>query len=794
MIRNYLLIAWRNMLAKKSFTVINVFGLSVALTCCLFMVLYLQDELSFDRFNPKGERIVRVIMEYAVNGVHGRKGNFTSAKVFPAFKENFPEVEDGVRLSPTQRLVKLDNQIYSEDNFLFADSTFFNLFGFKLLQGHPDEVLKAPNSLVLTRAMAKKYFQENDPVGKTLLIGSGQAPFTVTGVCENLPENSQITFDFLASISSFGGLPVTTYFNANYTTYLLLRNKESIASLQKKLPEFMRKELSEMEGVHIDYELEPFRSIHLHSPYAALTPNNNIKYIYIIGSMALLMLIIACFTYINLGTARSIERAREVGVRKVTGAQRGQLFWQFISESGLITFVAIFISFGLGALFLPYFNQLAGKQLTLDAFGQPQIIITAVNLLIVIALFAGSYPALVISNYQPIKVLKGAFKNSKDGRLLRQSLIVFQFMISVGLIIATIVVKRQLDYLQSKSLGYSRDYTLILNADGKMLEKMELIKSELSTVPEVLSVSNSHETPVAIRGGYSMSGTDLSKEIPVTANPIDEHYLPTLDIQLVAGENIDRQDVVEASKQNYEENYYHFLLNVSAANALGWTPDEAIGKKMYLDESRPGVVKGVVQDFHFASLHSPIGPLVLFPGSYNFTLMVKTSGKNHEAMLTSLESKWKSLIPHRPFEFTYLDEDYRALYKTEQRTSALFNVFAFIALALACLGLFGLSAYTARQRIKEISIRKVLGASIKNISWSLSNGFIKMILLAFVMASPLAWWGMQKWLQNFAYRIDLNVWVFVGAGGLALLISILTISTQTLKAAYANPVKNLRSE
>lgn len=551
MFKNYLLIAWRNLWAKKSFALINVLGLSIGVTCCLFMVVYLRDELSYDRFNPKGYRIARVIMEYGINGVRGGKGNYTSAKVLPALKANFPEVEEGVRMSPAQRLVKHDNQIFNEKNFLFVDSTFFNLFEFRLLYGSYDEVLEAPKSLVLTQAMAEKYFKKENPIGETLLIGSRQEPFTVTGVCANIPHNSQIYFDFLASISSLGRLPDDTYFNANYTTYLLLKSKEAITSLQNKLPAFMEKELADMDGIQIGYELEPFQNIHLYSPYSALTPNNNMVYIYIIGCMALFVLIIACFTYINLGTARSLERAKEVGIRKVTGAQRGQLFWQFVSESGLITLLAILVSFSICVLTLPQFNQLSGKQLNFSAFMHPQIMLSAVGFLIIIALFAGSYPALIISNYQPIKVLKGSFKNTSDGRQIRQSLIVFQFIISIVLIISTLAVKGQLYYMQNKSLGYSRAHTLIFDIDGKILEKIDLMKAEFATVPEVIAVSNSHETPVDIKGGYNMSGTDLSKEFPVTANPIDEEFLPVMGIRIVAGENINRQDVLDASHELY---------------------------------------------------------------------------------------------------------------------------------------------------------------------------------------------------------------------------------------------------
>ncbi|MEI9908190.1 MAG: ABC transporter permease [Bacteroidota bacterium] len=416
MIKNYFKIAWRSLWKNKTASLINIAGLSVGLTCCLLMVLYMQHELSYDKFQEKGDRIVRVIMEYSFSGSPVTKGNFTSTKVFPSFKRNFPEVEDGVRMSDPDRLVKYGDKIFMEKQFLYADSTFFSVFSFKLVKGDPATVLKSPNMVVITESAAKKYFGSDDPIGKTLQVTSNQDNYTVTGVAEDCPSNSQIKFDFLASFSSFGPAQEETYFNANFTTYLLLKDKDAIASLRKKIGPFMKKEMSEDKTAYVNYQLEPYTRIHLYSPYDGFEANSNITYIYIIAGIALLVLIIACFTYINLSTARSMERAKEVGIRKVSGAFRLQIFWQFISESFLLTTVALLLSFVLIALVLPSFNQLAGKNLDLSDMMQSSVLMAALLIAVVIALLAGSYPALILSKFQPVKVLKGVFKNTSSGR------------------------------------------------------------------------------------------------------------------------------------------------------------------------------------------------------------------------------------------------------------------------------------------------------------------------------------------------------------------------------------------
>ncbi|MEO5582233.1 MAG: ABC transporter permease [Saprospiraceae bacterium] len=797
MFKYYFTIAWRSILKNKASAFINLTGLTTGLTCCLLMVLYLQHELSYDQFQKKGDRIARVIMSYGFNGSPLTNGNFTSTKVLPSFKKNFPEVVDGVRLSDLGRLVKYKDITFDERGFLYADSSFFKIFDFKLLSGSPDQVLNAVNQIVLTQSAAKKYFGEEDPIGKTLQISSSQVNYTVTGIVADCPSNSQIQFDMVASFLSLGTPQEESYFEANFTTYLLLRDKNAISSLQEKIEPFMKYELKDEKGVYINYLLEPFTRVHLYSAYDAMTANSNIKYIYMIVAIAILVLLIACFTYINLSTARSIERAKEVGIRKVSGAVRGQVFWQFITESVLISFIAFIFSIGLLILVLPSFNQLSNKHLLIAQLWDPSVVGASLFIIVIIALLAGSYPALILSKFEPIKVLKGAFKNTSSGVVLRQSLTVFQFMISLFLIASTIIISKQLHFIQTKKMGYDREHILVMKIDQKIRDKIDLIKSELKTNSNVLAVTRGNFTPVNIPGGYSMYRGDQSADqsINTRGNNIDEEYLKTNRLELIAGSDLSHQDLLDATHDNDgKKNYFHFIINESAVKKLGWSPQDAIGKKMFLGDGRPGEIKGVVKDFHFASLHITIEPLVLFPTNFATLLMIKISGNDISRTISFIQNKWTSLAPHRPPEYHFMDEDFNKLYDAEFRISRVFNIFSMISILLACLGLFGLSSYSTKQRIKELGIRKVLGASVINIILLLSSHFLKLVLISCLLIIPVVWFTMDKWLQDFAYRIKIEWWMFLLTAAIAIAIAAITVSLQAIKAAIANPINALRSD
>jgi putative ABC transport system permease protein len=574
-----------------------------------------------------------------------------------------------------------------------------------------------------------------------------------------------------------------------------LKNENSINTLQAKLPAFMKKEM-EGQGATVNFYLEPFNAIHLHSSYGGFEPNNSITYIYILAAVALLILIIACSTYINLSTARSIERAKEVGVRKVIGAGKQQLFWQFIGESLLVCLFSVLLSLLIAILVLPYFNQLSQKQLQAGSLFTFPFILFALLVAVCTSFIAGCYPALILSGFQPIKVLKGSFKNSSSGQWLRESLIVFQFAISVFLIIATVTMQKQLYYIQHKDLGYDREHVLILPMDNSMFARMDFIKAEFKQDPDVISLSRCHRSPVEGGGGYNMRSETMpeNQQIAVIANPADEDFIKTTGLQIVAGTSFTAQDVKNAADTDSKTRVYHFVLNESAAKQLGWGPREAIGKKMFLGDGRPGYVRGVVRDFNFQSLHDPIKSYVLFPEAWSRELLVKLNGHDLEQSISFLESKWKTLVPARPFEYRFMDEDYNKLYDEELRLGKVMNLFSSMAIILACLGLFGLSSYAAQQRFKEIGIRKVLGASVSNIVIALSKDFIRLTLIAIIIAFPVGWWAMTKWLQDYTYRTQMSWSLYLISGMLIILLTIVTVSAHAIRAALTNPVKSLRTE
>jgi putative ABC transport system permease protein len=815
MIRNWLRTALRNFRKNGMATAINIFGLTIGLSSCLLIALFIRHELSYDDFEVNGSRIARVIMEYRFDGGgEARRGNFTSTKVAPTFKRVFPEVESAVRMTENDRIVRYQDKLFYESRFMFADSSFFDVFSFSLLRGDKRTALSGPKRVILTESTARRYFGDADPMGKLLRIGTDSADYLVTGVMPDVRSNSQFKFDFLASFSSLYANQEETYWDANYGTFLLLRNPGDFATLQPKITAFMKQEMKG-QGATVNFFLEPFMRIHLYSEYIGFEPGTSIVYIYVLAGVALLILVIACSTYVNLSTARSVDRAREVGVRKVVGAGRGQLFWQFIGESLLLCILAVVLSLVVVEIVLPAFNRLASRQLSWRMVLSPVFLVLSFGVAVLVGLLAGGYPALVLSRFHPVKVLKGAFRNTSSGRGLRQSLIVFQFVISVFLIVATLVMQRQLSYIRHRDLGYDRDHVVELPIVSQMLPGIDYLKQQLRTNPDVLNVSHCSSSPVIIYGGYNMRSAEMQQNVQmnVYGNPIDEDFIPTTGLRLVAGENITAQDMRDADPADFTATgafvrgggagslpgstlkpVYHFILNETAARQLGWTPQQAIGQRMYLDESRPGVVKGVVKDFNFQSLHSPIEALVLFPSMRAGHLLVRVAGDQLPQTLSFIESKFRQLEPQVPYSLKFMDEDYSKLYDSEQRLGKVMNLFSGIAIVLACLGLFGLSSYAAKQRVKEIGIRKVLGATMGQLSMLLSVGFVRLAIVAMVIAMPLAGWMMHRWLQDFVYRTSMEWWIFVIAGVVVIFLTLATVSIQATRTAMLNPVKNLKEE
>ncbi|MFN8346334.1 MAG: ABC transporter permease [Spirosomataceae bacterium] len=802
MIRNYLKTTLRNLWKHKAFTLINVFGLATGLTACLLIALFIQHELSFDRFHQKGDRIVRAVMDYKVES-RSNKTVVTGTKVGPAFRRDFPEVENFVRVADPAILersvvVKYGDLLFDEPRFLWADSSFFDFFSFRLLKGNPKTALHAPNQVILTAATAQKYFGKTDPIGKIIRLDD-RVDYLVTGVMEDAPSNSQLQFDFVASFVSLSASKNETWWNANYVTYLMLRPGASLAGLQAKIPDYMRRQSAEteMKGEnYLRYQLEPFTKVHLYSDAeGGMAAAGDITYVYIFSAIAFLILLIAATNYMNLTTARSTERAKEVGMRKVLGAIRGQVFWQLLCESLIITLAALLVSLLATLAFIPLFNQLSQRQLSFQVLGHPAAILSLVGIWLSVSFLAGSYPALVLSHFRPIKVLKGAFKNTGSGLLLRKSLIVLQFMISVFLIISTLIVRNQMNYIQTKKLGYDKEHVIAVPTDAKITQNLPTLKNEFRQNPNVQSVALAYETPTFIQWGDGIQtvGTEAPVEKMVTAYPGDADLAKTLNIQMTAGKDLTEEDIQQISNPDDTKNYYHFLLNETLAKELGWKPQEAVGKKVAIG-SRQGEVKGVFRDFHFASMKQPIGPLVIFPVNWGNVLLVKMTGNNLPQTLSFLENKWKTLAPHRPFTYTFMEDEYNKMYANEYRISQIFTLFSGLAIFLACLGLFGLVAYTTSQRTKEIGIRKVLGASVVSITVLLSKDFLKLVTVAIVIASPVAWYAMNLWLKDFSYRIEISWWIFVLAAFTAVGIAWLTVSFQSIKAALMNPVKSLKSE
>jgi putative ABC transport system permease protein len=793
MLRNYIKVAWRNLKKNKLYSFVNIIGLTVGITSCILIGLYIGHEWSYDRFHRNADRIVRITSEYS-NGGTVESFAQTGTKVGPQFKRTFPSVVAFARTWKFARVISYHDKVFDEKNFLFADSDFFRIFSFKLIEGNPAIALNAPHQLVITESMAKKYFGKEDPVGKILFVANSDN-YMVTGVVQDAPANSQMKFDFIGSFTSLEASKKEEWGTANYVTYLLLNRKDQIPRLQNQITSYMnnpqvRKETNVEGNDYHTYHLEPLRKVHLYSSLDGFEPNGNITYIYILGAIAVLILVIACANYTNLATAQSAGRGGEIGIRKVLGAGQAQLFTQHLGESVLLSFMSMLLAVGLSIALLPLFNHLADKSFTAAFFFRPITLLSLLLMGLIAGLLAGFYPAFVLSNAKLAGILKAGFSFSTSGGGLRKSLIVLQFMISVFLIISTIIIMQQLSYIQHKKLGFDKDHIVVLPVDYKMHNDFDDIKKTIRLNPHVMAVAGSEQNPTLVGWGDGIevdNGTE-HKSLPVNCIPADLDFVKTLGMQIIAGTDFSAADMnpVDTTIK------YTFIINESAARAIGWKPEEAIGKTIV--KGSPGIVKAVVKDFHFSSMHQPIGPLMIFlDTSFTSQMFVKISGEDIAGTLDYLKTIWKERVPYRPFEYHFLDEDYNALYKVETRTGQLFSVFSTTAILLACLGLFALAAFTAVQRTKEIGIRKVLGASLYNIASLLSADFLKLVLIAELLAFPLAWWGMHRWLQDFAYRIDINWWVFASAGLLAILIAMLTISFQAIKAALANPVKSLKT-
>ncbi|MEO6316105.1 MAG: ABC transporter permease [Chitinophagaceae bacterium] len=800
MFRNYLKIALRKLKKNKLYSFVNITGLTIGITSCILIGLYIIHELSYDRFHENAPRIVRVTTEQNA-GSKVRTYATTGTKVGPQLKRAFPAVEAFTRtIKYTLVVAGSPEKTFNEKNVLFADADFFRIFSFKLIQGNAATVLDRPDRVVLTESIAKKYFGTADAVGKILHIGSRD--YQISGISADVPANSQVQYSM---VTSFLSLPVSKqeqWSEANYITYLLLQPASSISKFEQQEINYMKSAAMQEDydadaNEYMIFHMEPLLSVHLHSLLDGLEPNANIMYVYVLGIVALLILIIACVNYTNLAIAQSSSRGTEIGIRKVLGARRKQLFGQFIGEAGLLVFLAIILSVAVCTLLLPVFNNISGKSFTPAVLLAPVPVAVMLLVGLLISFISGAYPALVLSNTKLSHILKSGLYLSSSGGGLRKTLIVFQFVVSIFLIVSTIVILQQISYIRNKDIGYDKDQVIVLPLDSKMRKQYQALKNAIEQNTQVKSVSGAYETPVFVQwGDYASAAANTSgqKRIPVNAMPVQLDFIKTLGLHIISGADFTQSDIALMDTSNNYQNFRRsYIVNEKAARDFGWTPDQAIGKTIY--KGAPGTIKAVVKDFNYLSLHEPIGNMILFPDTAQTQEMyVKVKSANLAGSIGFLQNVWKERINHRPFEYHFLDEDYNSLYITEQRSAKLFSTFSFIAILLACLGLFALAAYATVQRTKEIGIRKVLGANVLHITSLVSKEFLKLVAIAILIASPLAWFASSKWLEDFAFRINIQAWIFVAAGLSAMLIAMGTVGFHAIKAAMANPVKSLRSE
>ena len=802
MLSNYLKIAFRNLRRHKTFGVINIVGLAVGLAGFLLIALYVKDELSYDRYNEHADRVYRVGRTFLTSeGIP----SLTLAQAAPPFgpliKQDFPEAEEVVRTLQTRGMVlRYGDSQFTEDDGFFAEKNLFKVLSFDLVSGSPDEALANPNSIMLSRPLAEKYFGREEAIGKTLRV-ENQFDLIVTGVYEPLPAQAHFHPSFLLAFSALNDPNVygaerlrTNWGNNAFSTYVLLAKGADPQRMAEAFPAFQDEYIPPNQGrMPSDFSvlnLTKLTDIHLRSHTdSEIEPPGNISYIYIFSAIGLFILLIACINYMNLATARSAGRAKEVGMRKVVGARRGQLIGQFLSESLLLVLFALFIALLLMTLGLPALNDFSQKQLSFDQLLDPAFLGILVGITLITGLIAGLYPAFFLASFRPLNVLKGQIATKLRTGTLRQVLVVTQFSIAIALIIGTAVVRNQMHYIQDYGLGLAKDQVLILGDAGDETTNYETLKRQLMQTGAVRDLGRSSRIPsgrlLDSQSARAMQGDSLAPtDITLKSLQVDYDFIPTYQIGMAAGRNFSREYATDTSM---------VVINETAARQLGWTPDEAIGKPFQYGEVR-GQIIGVTRDYHFESLHEEVAAIAmtLTPGRLNW-ISLPMQG-DITAGLQRVEATWKQLFPGQPFQYQFLDERFDRLYAAEQTQQNLFSIFAGVAILLSCLGLFGLSMFMAEQRVKEIGVRKVLGASVGSIVTLLSKDFLKPVLVALVIASPLAWYAMNEWLADFAYKTDIGWGVFALAGLLAIGIALLTVSFQSVKAAVANPVHSLRSE
>jgi putative ABC transport system permease protein len=813
MLKNILKIALRNLFKDKFYSFLNILGLSIGIAASFLIVLYVVDELSYEQSFKDKERIYRVAT--AANFGDGQLTSIaaSSAPLAGGFKNHIPEVEAITRFQPISLNITQEDKFYKEDKVYFADSTFFDVFSYEVMEGDPNSILKEPNSLVLSRSVAIKYFGEEtlmagEVIGKILKTDRGA--FGVTGILEDFKGNSHLEFDILASMSTNQDALNPVWISMNYFTYLKLIPGSKPEDLSDKLRDlvmqyvvpqvvqymsFPEEELTtETLDQNFKFFLQPLTDIHLKSNlYAEFSGNGNIQYIYIFSAIAAFIIIIACINFMNLATARSAKRAKEVGIRKTLGSTSRIITSQFMLESFLFVVIAMLIALGLTEAFRIPFNTLSGKSLSFNVFQNPWILYMILGFTIVIGILAGSYPAFYLTKFKPVEVLKGSTSSGKKNSTFRSILVIVQFMISIGLIVSTILVYKQMNYIQTTNLGFDKENVIVLKNASQLAEKAQPFKQLLESQSEVITASFTTHVP---------SNTYWSTAFKAEGEDATDHIL------FYGFSDFDYDDLMQFEmkhgryfSEDFPSDSNAIVINEEAAFSLGFNGNDskdAIGKKLEtlnFDGARMKIeVIGVVKNYNFKSLHSPVEGMAIRLGSFGDNLAVRIQPGDHRATLSKFEQLWKENQPSLPFEYSFLDEDYEQMFEKEARMSNIFNIFSILAILIACMGLFGLAAYTAEQRTKEIGIRKAMGASSSSVVGLLTREFTKLVIISFVIATPLAWYLMKQWFNAFAYKTSIGVWPFILAGLIALLIAWFTVSYQSIKAAIANPVDSLRDE
>lgn len=807
MIRNYFKIAWRNILKNKGYSVINILGLAIGMAVCLLILLYVQNELSYDRYHTNADRVYRANMEIKFGNNH-----LDLAVCNPNFgetaKNDIAVVEEYARMRWYESfLVKKGNENIRENNIAYADNSIFKIFTFQFLDGDPKTALLEPNTIVINESIARKYFNNTQVVGKSLTIDESKSR-RITGVIKDTPANTHFQFKmFIPMMEDENSKDKTWAGSQNYSTYLLMKEGANVTTLLAEINKMVDKNLNADLQKILGKSLKEFKSqgdffkpsltalpdIHLHSNrIAELYSSGNIQYVYIFSAIALFIMIIACINFMNLATARMSGRAKEVGLRKSFGSLRSSLIIQFLSESMLTTIFSMFLAVGLALIALPIFNELADKKIQATFLTQPQVILALVGLTLVVGLLAGAYPAFYFSAFQPVKVLKGTIGNSFRKSLLRNGLVVFQFASSIVLIVGTIVIYQQVQYIHKRDIGYNREQILVINNTDQLKDNFVAFKNQIKGLSAVKNITVSGFLPTNYSRNnesfFPNPNLDVKDAISMQRWDVDENYITTLDMKVVQGRNFDITMGTDSSG---------IIINEAAAKFLG--NKNILNKQFYelIDEEKKTLytyhVIGVVKDFNFSSLREDVKPLALRFKKNTSNITAKIQSADLGATISQIKDIWKSISP-LPFEYSFMDNDFNRFYKGEEKIGTIFTVFAILALFIGCMGLFGLATFTAEQRTKEIGIRKVMGASVFSVTTLLSKDFLKLVLISIVIASPTAYYFMDKWLANFAYRIEIEWWFFALAGISAILIASLTVSYQAIKAALMNPVKSLKTE